>query len=67
MLDLLIKNASLPDGRQQMSVGVKNGKIVEVSPGLTLPAAQTLDAQVVARRQQRDDWRGARCAGYSLV
>jgi len=45
MLDLLIQNASLPDGRQQMSVGVKNGKIVEVSPGLTLPAAQTLNAQ----------------------
>jgi cytosine deaminase len=44
MLDLLIQNASLPDGRQQISVGVKNGKIVEISPGLTSPAAQTLDA-----------------------
>ena len=45
MLDLLIQNASLPDGRQQMSVAVKNGKIVEVSPGLNAPAHQTLDAQ----------------------
>jgi cytosine deaminase len=45
MLDLLIQNASLPDGRKQMSVGVKNGKIVEVAPGLAASAAQTLDAQ----------------------
>jgi cytosine deaminase len=45
MLDLLIQNASLPDGRQQMSVAVKNGKIVEVSPGLNATAQQTLDAQ----------------------
>jgi cytosine deaminase len=45
MLDLLIQNASLPDGRQQMSVGVKNGKIVEVSPGLDAPALQILDAK----------------------
>src|ERR1035437_5468038 len=45
MLDLLIENASLPDGRQKMSVGVENGKIVEVAPGLAASAAQTLDAQ----------------------
>jgi cytosine deaminase len=45
MLDLLIQNACLPDGRQQMSVAVKDGRIVEVSQGLTAPAQQTLDAQ----------------------
>ncbi len=45
MFDLLIQNASLPDGRQQMSVAVKNGKIVEVSPGLNAPAQQNLDAK----------------------
>jgi cytosine deaminase len=45
MLDLLIQNASLPDGRQQMSVAVKNGKIVEVNPGLHAPAQQIVDAQ----------------------
>jgi cytosine deaminase len=45
MLDLLIRNASLPDGRQQMSVAALNGKIVEVSPGLNMAAEQTLDAQ----------------------
>jgi cytosine deaminase len=45
MFDLLIHNASLPDGRQQMAVAVQGGKIVEVSQGLNAPARQTLDAQ----------------------
>jgi len=45
MLDLLIHNANLPDGRSQMSVAVRAGKIVEVAAGLQAPARQTLDAQ----------------------
>ncbi len=45
MLDLLIQNASLPDGRSGMSVAVQNGNIVEVAAGLSAPAQQTLDAQ----------------------
>ena len=45
MLDLLIHNATLPDGRTAMSVAVQNGTIVEVSAGLQAPAHQTLDAQ----------------------
>jgi cytosine deaminase len=45
MLDLLIQNASLPDGRQNMSVAVQDGKIVEVCAGLQAPSAETLDAQ----------------------
>jgi cytosine/creatinine deaminase len=44
MLDLLITNATLPDGRSGMSVAVRNGKIVEVKPGLTAPAGETIDA-----------------------
>ena len=44
MLDLLITNAHLPDGRTNMSVAVKTGKIVEVKEGLTAPALETLDA-----------------------
>ena len=44
MLDLLIQNASLPDGRTGMSVAVRDGKIVEVSAGLNAPAHETLDA-----------------------
>ncbi len=45
MLDLLIHNATLPDGRSAMSVAVHNGKIVEVAASLIAPAQQTLDAQ----------------------
>lgn len=44
MLDLLITNASLPDGRTNMSVAVQAGRIVEVSPALSAPAHETLDA-----------------------
>ncbi len=45
MLDLLITNATLPDGRQAMSIAVAGGKIVEVTQGLAAPAHQTMDAQ----------------------
>ncbi|MDP2021092.1 MAG: cytosine deaminase, partial [Hydrogenophaga sp.] len=44
MLDLLITHANLPDGRADMSVAVQGGRIVEVTPGLQVPAHQTLDA-----------------------
>ena len=44
MLDLLITNAALPDGRTGMSVAVQNGRITEVAPGLSAPAAETIDA-----------------------
>jgi len=44
MLDLLITNATLPDGRTGMSVAVQAGRIVEVSPGLRAAAAETVDA-----------------------
>ncbi|MES2877107.1 MAG: amidohydrolase family protein [Pseudomonadota bacterium] len=45
MLDLLIQNAALPDGRSGMSIAVRGDKIVEVTPGLTAPAQQVIDAQ----------------------
>ena len=44
MLDLLVVNATLPDGRTDMSVAVQNGRIAEVTPGLRAPAHTTLDA-----------------------
>ena len=44
MLDLLIFNATLPDGRRNMSVGVSIGLIVEVAEGIQPPAHQVLDA-----------------------
>ena len=45
MLDLLIQNATLPDGRSAMSVAVRDGKIVEVAPQLDAPAHQRINAQ----------------------
>ena len=45
MLDLLITNAALPDGRRNMSVAVAAGRIVEVTEGLAAPAHQSVDAQ----------------------
>ncbi|MGB4059548.1 MAG: amidohydrolase family protein [Burkholderiaceae bacterium] len=48
MLDLLIHNATLPDGRSHMGVAVQHGRIVEVSAGLSpeqAPAAEVVDAQ----------------------
>ncbi|NNU43103.1 amidohydrolase family protein [Ramlibacter montanisoli] len=44
MLDLLITNATLPDGRTDMSVAVEGGRIREVTPGLLAPANETVDA-----------------------
>ena len=46
MLDLLIYNASLPDGRCNISVAVQDGKIVEVTDGPIpgLQGAETVDA-----------------------
>jgi cytosine deaminase len=45
MLDLLIQNATLPDGRTDMSIAVRDGTIVEVRAGLVAPAHELIDAQ----------------------
>src|SRR5258708_39801664 len=45
MLDLLVIHATLPDGRQDMSIAVQGGRIVEVAAGLSAPAHQVVDAQ----------------------
>ena len=46
MLDLLITNASLPDGRTNVSVAVQNGKITDVTQGpISAPARETIDAK----------------------
>ena len=44
MLDLLVKNASLRDGRTHMAVAVRGGLIVEIAPGLDVPAHEVIDA-----------------------
>ena len=45
MLDLLITNAALPDGRTGMAVAVQGGTITGVAAGLQAPAAETIDAR----------------------
>jgi len=44
MLDLLVKNANLPDGRVGMSIAVSGERIVEVTAGLDAPAHRVVDA-----------------------
>jgi cytosine deaminase len=44
VLDLLITNATLPDGRAGMSVAVQAGRIAEIAPALTAAARETVDA-----------------------
>ncbi len=44
MLDLLVRNARLADGRQGIDIAVRDGRIVEVGPGIEAEARQTLDA-----------------------
>ena len=45
MLDLLVKNATLPDGRTDMSIAVQDGKIVEVTQGLDVSTREVIDAE----------------------
>ena len=45
MLDLLVHNATLSDGRRNMSVAVQGGRITDVAPGLLAPAKEIFDAQ----------------------
>ena len=45
MLDLLVKNATLPDRRTGISLAVQGGEIVEITQGLDAPAHEVIDAQ----------------------
>jgi cytosine deaminase len=42
MLDLLVTDANLPDGRSGMSIAVQNGRIVEVAPNIDTTSAQEI-------------------------
>jgi len=50
MLDLLVRNARLPDGRGPLDIGVSGGRIARLAPGIDGDAAETIDAggQLVA-------------------
>lgn len=43
--DLIVRNASLKDGRVGMNLGIQHGKIVAVEPELAATAHQTIDAE----------------------
>ena len=42
MLDLLVTNANLPDGRIGMSIAVQDGRIIEVAPHIDATSAQQI-------------------------
>jgi cytosine deaminase len=44
MLDLMIRNANLPDGRKGLDIAVANGRIVEVGPNLDSQATREIVA-----------------------
>ncbi|MEO1677833.1 MAG: amidohydrolase family protein [Pseudomonadota bacterium] len=44
MLDLIVTNATLPDGRRGQNIAVKDGRIAEIAPGIDAGAAERLDA-----------------------
>ncbi|MYI89438.1 MAG: cytosine deaminase, partial [Gammaproteobacteria bacterium] len=43
MIDLIIRNANLPDGRSGVDIAVDNGKILEIEPQIEAEAHQTLN------------------------
>ncbi|MFY0619055.1 amidohydrolase family protein [Shimia sp.] len=45
MFDLIIKNATLPDGRSGVDIACKDGKISAVEPAITAEALAVIDAQ----------------------
>ncbi|MFA5172141.1 MAG: amidohydrolase family protein [Sulfuriferula sp.] len=44
MLDLLLRNCTLVDGRTGMDIGIQEGRIVALQPALIAEAAQIIDA-----------------------
>ena len=44
MLDLLLSNATLPDGRKGIDIACMNGRIVEIAPQIEAEAQQTIAA-----------------------
>lgn len=45
MLDLMLKNATLPDGQTGVDIACKDGVIVAVEAGITAEAGETIDAR----------------------
>ncbi|MAT88134.1 MAG: cytosine deaminase [Aestuariivita sp.] len=45
MFDLILKNAALPNGKRNMDIACREGKIFAVEPDITAQAGETLDAK----------------------
>ncbi len=45
MFDLVVKNASLPDGRTGMDIACQSGRIAAIEIGITAEAGETIDAK----------------------
>ena len=45
MFDLIVRNATLPDGRTGLDIGIRDGKIAALERGLSGEAGRTIDAQ----------------------
>ena len=43
MIDLLLRAANLPDGRGPIDIAVKDGRIIEISPGIDADATAVID------------------------
>lgn len=44
MFDLIIRNANLPDGRQGIDIGIRDGVIAEIAPAIVAEAGEAIDA-----------------------
>ena len=44
MLDLIVRNANLPDGRIGLDIAIRGGKIAEVAPKIAATAGEEIDA-----------------------
>src|ERR1700741_2041218 len=45
MFDLIVRNATLPDGRSGLDVAIRNGRIAAVERAISAEAARIIDAQ----------------------
>src|ERR1043166_4405353 len=43
--DLIVRNATLPDGRSGLDIAIREGKIAAVERGIVAQSARTIDAQ----------------------
>ena len=44
MLDLIVRGANLPDGREGLDIGIEDGRIAEVAPAIQAEAGREIDA-----------------------